>query len=76
MSQLCRVCGDNVPSGFTNCDSCYYSSDEARVDETKIIKRISKIGKSQMALYKTFKKQGSDSQFRERCNSFNVSLFA
>ncbi len=30
-SQTCRVCGVNIPSGFTNCDSCYHKSDEIEV---------------------------------------------
>lgn len=44
MGQTCRVCGVCVASGFTNCDACYYKSNEAKIDEIKLLKHISKLG--------------------------------
>ncbi len=45
MAQTCRVCGVRVPSGFINCDSCYYKTNEAKTEETKFLKHISKLEK-------------------------------
>jgi hypothetical protein len=45
MGQLCRICGCHVPSGFVNCDSCYYKTDEAKTEEVKLLKHASKLRK-------------------------------
>ncbi len=29
--QQCRVCGVEIPSGFTNCDACYHQPVPAKV---------------------------------------------
>jgi len=48
MGQICRICGVDIPSGFTHCDSCYYKTNEAKADETKrkynIKTRLSTLG--------------------------------
>lgn len=31
--QKCRVCGVRIPSGFTNCDACYYKADKTERKE-------------------------------------------
>ncbi|MBF0254025.1 MAG: hypothetical protein HQL11_02725 [Candidatus Omnitrophica bacterium] len=28
--QSCRVCGVQIPAGFTNCDGCYYYADRTQ----------------------------------------------
>lgn len=43
MAQTCRVCGVHVPSGFTNCDGCYYKTDEAKAEEIDFLKHISNL---------------------------------
>lgn len=39
MTQLCRICGAHIPSGFTNCDGCYYKLNETKVEEKKLMKK-------------------------------------
>lgn len=45
MGQTCRVCGIHVPSGFTNCNSCYFETNKAKEEEIKLLKYASKLGK-------------------------------
>ena len=45
MAQTCRVCGVHVPSGFTNCDSCYYKTNEDKAEEIRLLKPVLKLGK-------------------------------
>ena len=40
--QLCRVCGVQIPSGFTNCDECYAKPSEADSDDAEKRKRTKK----------------------------------
>ncbi len=32
--QTCRICGAQVPSGFTNCDACYFNTSVSIVAKT------------------------------------------
>jgi hypothetical protein len=51
MAQTCRICGADVRSGFTNCDSCYNASDKTETKEIKFLKPVSKAGKLGQALF-------------------------
>lgn len=45
MGQICRVCEIPIPSGFTNCDRCYYKTNQGKAEEINFLKPISRRAK-------------------------------
>lgn len=40
--QTCRICGVDIPSGFTNCDGCYHKTDFIKTEAAKILETLLK----------------------------------